>query len=311
MTRRKLAAATVVGAALLLPASALGAAPTVATGPARNVTPATATLTGTVNPNGGETDYYFEYGAGKSYGTKTPLTPAGNGTKRVNASASIAGLTPNSTYHYRLVAVGASTVNGGDRTFATPPIPLTASITGSPNPVLFGSPFVVDGVLSGTGNGNRQVQLQATPFPYSAPYANIGNPVVTHPDGTFSIPFVGLIQTAKLRVITTSKPTVMSPEVIEQVAVKVVLHVKKAKRRGFIRLAGTVTPPEVGAQVTIQRLTSKGPKTVGSTSVKQGTNSVGTFSASVRKVRHSLYRAVLTFPSGPYVANDSLPVLVR
>lgn len=311
MTRRNLAALAVAGAALLLPASALGASPTVATGPAKNVSYSSATLTGTVNPNGSETDYYFEYGATKAYGVKTPLTPAGNGKTKVAALANISGLTPATKYHYRLVAVGTNTVNGGDRTFATPAIPLTVNITGSPNPVLFGSPFVVDGVLSGTGNGNRPVQLQATPFPYTAPFANVGNPVLTHPDGTFSITFAGLIQTAKLRVVTTTKPTVMSPELIEQVAVKVVLHVKHIRRRGFVRLAGTVTPPEVGAQVTIQRVTRRGPKKVGSASVKAGTNSVSTFSATVRKVKHSLYRATITFPAGPYVANFSEPVLVR
>lgn len=312
MHRRHLVTAlAVLAGALALPASALAAPPKVATGGAKNVTFNSATLTGSVNPNGSETDYYFQYGPTTHYGAQTPLTPLGNGKKTVEVSAPISGLSPVTKYHFRLVAVGAATVVGGDHAFTTKPVPLSVQVNASPNPVLFGSPFVIDGVLSGTGNGNRAVQLQATPFPYTAPFANVGNAVVTHADGTFSITFAGLLQTAKLRVVTTSGPVVTSPEVIEGVAVKVGLHVKRVKRRGRVRLTGTITPTQVGAQVVLQRLTRKGPRTVGTTSSKPGSSTTSVFSAVVRKYKHTLYRAIVTFPGGLYVPNSSLPVLVR
>ncbi len=311
MHRRHLVAAAVIAGALALPASAIAAPPHVSTGGAKNVTFNSATLTGSVNPEGSETDYYFQYGPTTHYTAQTPLTPLGNGKKTIEVSAPISGLTPVTKYHFRLVAVGAGTVVGGDHSFTTKAIPLSVQVNTSPNPVLYGNPFVIDGVLSGTGNGNRPVQLQATPFPYTAPFANVGNAVLTHPDGTFSITFAGLLQTAKLRVVTANPPQVTSPEVIESVAVKVGLHVKRVKRRGFIRLSGTITPTQVGAQVVLQRLTRKGPRTVGTTSSKRGTSTTSVFSAVVRKYKHTLYRATVTFPGGLYVPNSSLPVLVR
>jgi hypothetical protein len=314
MKRSHLAALTLAVGALLLPATALGAppkSPTVATGPAKSVTYSGATLTGTVNPQGSETDYYFQYGTTKGYGAQTPLTPVGNGTKNVTASATVSGLTPNTLYHYRLVAVGATTQDGGDKSFTTPKVPLTVTINASPNPVVFGNPFIINGTLSGTGNGSKPIQLQATPFPYTAPFANVGNAEVTNPDGSFSFTFAGLLQTAKLRVVTVTKPAVTSAEVIENVAVHVVLHVQRVRRAGRVRLTGTVTPPEVGAQVVFQRLTSKGPQTVGHTTVKGGTSSVARFTGLVRKRKHSLYRAAVIFTPGMFSPSTSLPVLVR
>src|SRR5205823_6066042 len=77
-------------------------APTVATGGAKGVTATSATLTGTVNPNGQSTTYYFKYGTTTNYGGTTPSGSA-SGTKNVNVSATISGLAANTTYHYRLI----------------------------------------------------------------------------------------------------------------------------------------------------------------------------------------------------------------
>jgi hypothetical protein len=48
------------------------AAPIAVTGSATNVTTTSATLNGTVDPNGRATTWYFEYGTSTSYGSKTP-----------------------------------------------------------------------------------------------------------------------------------------------------------------------------------------------------------------------------------------------
>ena len=58
-------------------------------------------------------------------------------------------------------------------TFTTPKIPLSVAIVAVPNPVTYGSSYTVEGTLSGTGGGNRQVTLQYTPFPYTAPFCPI------------------------------------------------------------------------------------------------------------------------------------------
>ena len=84
----------------------------------------TATLEGTINPLGNPmTACYFEYGPGPGYGGQAPCAslPGASGAP-VPVSGLVGGLTPNSGYHYRLVAVNAGgTVYGGDREFATLP----------------------------------------------------------------------------------------------------------------------------------------------------------------------------------------------
>ncbi|MCX6875427.1 MAG: hypothetical protein NTW21_16715 [Verrucomicrobia bacterium] len=78
-----------------------------------------ATLNGTVDPNGVATTAWFEWGTGTSYGTETAHHSAGSGY--ATFSASITGLEPNATYHFRAVANnGTDTVQGPDRVFTTP-----------------------------------------------------------------------------------------------------------------------------------------------------------------------------------------------
>ena len=109
-------------------------APTAVTGTAADVTATSATLNGTVDPNGRPTTWFVEYGTSTSYGTRTQSRSAGSGTSQVNVAAGVSGLAPGRTYHYRLVATSdAGTSNGADRTFAAGASP--AAVTGSPSAV--------------------------------------------------------------------------------------------------------------------------------------------------------------------------------
>lgn len=106
------------------------AAPAVTTSAASGVTATTATLNGTVNPEGAATTYQFQYGTSTSYGSVAPASPAsaGSGSSVVSESASLTGLSASTTYDYRLVATNATgTTDGGNQTFTTP----AASSTGS------------------------------------------------------------------------------------------------------------------------------------------------------------------------------------
>jgi hypothetical protein len=96
--------------------------PDVTTGAASQITDTTAHLDGTINPDGVNADYQFEYGTDTSYGSVAPAAPvaAGNGSSDVAASADPTGLTPGTTYHFRLNGTNVNgTVNGGDSTFTT------------------------------------------------------------------------------------------------------------------------------------------------------------------------------------------------
>lgn len=299
--------------ALPAPDSAIAAtAPSVTTGGSSHVTFSSAILYGWVNPHGLPTNYVFQYGTTSGYGGQTPLAPAGNGTITIKFSQTVSGLHPGLTYHYRIVAVSpAGTTNGKDRTFKTGSVPLSVQIAGVPNPVVFGSPFVVEGHLSGTGAANHEVVLQANPFPYVGGFKNVGNPEIASAVGAFSFPYVGLLENAQLRVVTVGKPVVSSPVVVENVAVRVSFHARHTRRHRFVRLYGTVAPAEVGALVGFQLLRPGRSVNEGGTVVKAGTPTVSRFSRVVHIRHRGLYRALVKVSDGAHVSNYSAPILIR
>jgi hypothetical protein len=143
---------TTIALIALAATPALAAAPTATTGDATGLTDTQAALAGTVNPQGQLTSYAFQYGTTTAYG-QTALTSAGSATRDTPVSADLAGLTPGTTYHYRVIATNADgTTVGADRTFRTtgtapapPPAPsattggadvngASATLSGSVNP---------------------------------------------------------------------------------------------------------------------------------------------------------------------------------
>lgn len=110
--------------------------PVATTSPATNVAATTATLNGTVNPGFGATTWHFEYGTTTAYGSVTPDQGAGSGGVDQSASAALAGLTPGTTYHYRVVAENSEGVSpGADRTFTTAAVPSLPGPSPDPGPV--------------------------------------------------------------------------------------------------------------------------------------------------------------------------------
>lgn len=81
-----------------------------------------ATLTGILNARGQETTYSFQYGTSTDYGSATETKSAGAGTEDIAVEETLAGLTPATTYHYRLVATSAGgEAKGDDRELTTEP----------------------------------------------------------------------------------------------------------------------------------------------------------------------------------------------
>lgn len=96
------------------------APPVAASRPASAASESGATLNGVVDPDGLETTYHFEYGSTTSYGTSVPVPDASVGTSAQAVSQSITDLSPESVYHYRLVATSsAGTSYGEDVAFTT------------------------------------------------------------------------------------------------------------------------------------------------------------------------------------------------
>ncbi len=114
--------------------------PIVTTGSATSISSNSATLNGTVNPNDKSTTYYFQYGTTASYGSSTSTENAGAGSADVSVRASITGLNPDTTYHYRLVATNSEgTSYGEDMTFTTTSTPTEPKIALSRTQLYFGA----------------------------------------------------------------------------------------------------------------------------------------------------------------------------
>ncbi|MDB6028314.1 MAG: regulatory domain of in-like proprotein convertase, partial [Verrucomicrobiales bacterium] len=103
--------------------------PTTTTAPATSITTASAILNASVNPNGSDTTFYFQYGPDTNYGSSTLVTNMGAGVIAQSISAAIGGLNPGTTYHFRVVASSsAGSGNGADASFSTlPVVPATAT----------------------------------------------------------------------------------------------------------------------------------------------------------------------------------------
>jgi phosphodiesterase/alkaline phosphatase D-like protein len=198
-------------------------APTAATGAASGITNTQASLAGTVNPAGQLTSFAFQYGTSTAYGQQSALTSAGSGSADAPVSANLAGLTPGTAYHYRVIATNASgTVVGADRTFTTtgtapPPAPKpgvttgsasvsgsTASLTGAVNPngvetsyyFEFGTTadYGTQTAPQSAGSGSQAVSISSalsglkasTTYHYRLVAVAPGGAVATGDDATFS-----------------------------------------------------------------------------------------------------------------------------
>jgi hypothetical protein len=104
--------------------------------PATGVTTTSAVLNGRVDTGGHQAEWQFEYGTSTAYSQATPINtiPAGGGS--VTVSASVTKLNPNTTYHFRLVAIsgiGSAYLeidHGVDLTFTTRPTGTLGLVSG-------------------------------------------------------------------------------------------------------------------------------------------------------------------------------------
>lgn len=177
--RKFITAVACVGTLLALGAPAAFAAgePAVSTGTATAITPTTATVSGTVNPEGQSTTYYFEYGTTTSYGSQTSVAEAGSGTADVKVSTSIEPLVPNTTYHYRLVATnGSGTTLGTDVSFKTPKPPAPVAVVRHATSVTQTS-ATLNGTVNPAGQTTSYVFEYGTTTAYGAqtPTASAGS----------------------------------------------------------------------------------------------------------------------------------------
>lgn len=291
-------------AALAVPAVAQAAtAPAVSTGGAASVTPVSVRLTGTVDPNGADTTYQFQYGTTSAYGAVTAEAQlTGDGRKTVTAD--VVGLAPATTYHYRLIAHNArGLAKGSDRTFKTKIQPLGVTLAATPNPLALGATTTVAGQLTGTNNAGRKVVLQSNPFPYTQGFQPVGNELVTDGGGFFSFGLQAVPFNTQYRVALPDKPSVVSPIVVVSVTPIVSTHVTRTHVRAGTEVAfrGTIRPQLDGTPMAVQRRKRGVWVTIAGMAAHHSSSSSSTYLKHVRLSHSGLYRVYAGVANGAYV----------
>ena len=311
---RRLGLATAAAVLVLAAPAWAVSAPSVTTGRATGVGPTTATLNGTVNPNGSGTTYFFQYGRTTHYSAGTQATSAGSGTRGVHASAAIGGLAGNTTYHYRLVAFNSRGITrGSDRTFKTPPIPTVAQIAVGPNPVVFGNTFIVAGHISGQPPlGGQRVALEANPFPYTGGFHQVGNTELTTSNGSYTFTIASAALTTQWRVVELDPPHAVTPVVTESVALDVPSLKVRHFSGGRLGIRGIVHPGVAGATVLVERELGHGRVHV-VTRMRTVAVSPGkaVFSHRFRLHHTGVYRVVVLSNTGAYATGATGPFIIR
>jgi len=175
----------------------LAIAPAATSTAASSITSAGAILNGTVNANNASTAVTFEYGTSTSYGTsvtasQSPVT----GKTATTVSYTLTGLTPNTTYRYRVIGVNSEgTTNGGDMSFTTlvpnPTVtgisPINGPTTGPTSVTITGTDLTAaTAVMFGGTNATGFTVNSATQITATAPAGSAGTVdiTVTTPNGT-------------------------------------------------------------------------------------------------------------------------------
>ncbi len=283
----------------------------VSTGGVADLTATGATITGTVDPNGRATQAYVQIGPTNKYGAQTSLVPVGTGDSAVPITIGVSGLTPLRTYHYRLVAVSdAGTVTGADKTFTTPRVANTLTLTAKPNPVIYGRPSIIGIALSGTGAGDAPLSLFASPFPFTGPFAAFAPGTKTDATGRTSTVVTLRTTTRYQATAVAAGQTVASPTLRLSVAPRVTIRALK-RAGGKVRFTGTIRP-RGDATVSLRRVLPNG----AAVTVKRvrAIRAPGAFFARYTIVvtrRSSRYLVHVKPDSRGLVAGDSAKVRVR
>ena len=186
-------------ATLVFSGQAHAISPTVTTGSATGITATGATLNGTVNPNNRSiSSDGFNYGLTTGYGSTIAGTPntVTSGAGNTAISATLTGLSCNTTYHFEVTATNSSgTSTGNDATFITLACaPTVTAISPTSGPTAGGTSVTITGTnftgatavtIGGTAATGITV-VNSTTITGTTPAGTVGaqDVVVTTPNGT-------------------------------------------------------------------------------------------------------------------------------
>jgi hypothetical protein len=281
-----------------------------------DVGPRSVVLRTTIDPNGAETRYHFEYGSSTRFGTRTPERTVAAGDSPVALTEPLDRLRPYKRYYFRLVATNSvGTTNSRNRTFTTArePTAITLSVAGKSTP--WGDGVQVYGRVSGTGRRGIPVGLERQAFPYFEPFTTAGTPPAVMADrfGRFRIFVPALFGATHLRASTRTAVVVTSPIVTAQVRVKVGAAAVRAGRKK-VRIRGSSVPATPNGRAVLQRRTARGGWTfVAARNVRRQSATRSRYAFKVKRARKvRVYRVrVIARDGGEHVPGTSRKVKVK
>jgi hypothetical protein len=131
------------------------------TGAASGIGQSTATVSGSVNPEGARATVSFQFGATTAYGQTTPGQTTGPDNAADAFSAALTGLPAGTTIHYRAVATSDfGTQVGADQTLTTQSPPVVPGKASAGHARVSGT--AVSAPITCTGNTSCNVSLKLT-----------------------------------------------------------------------------------------------------------------------------------------------------
>jgi hypothetical protein len=283
--------------------------PVVVTRRATNISQTSATLNGTVNPEGQATSYSFQYGTTSAYGSQTPSTSAGSGAEAAAVSAAIGSLAPNTTYHYRLAATNANgTSYSHDFSFRTAVLPGGVTLFALPDAITFGQLTNLSGRVLPPRPSHLTVTLQSAPG-RGGPWTDAGSAAVTA-SGGYTFARLSPASNTYYRVLADGAT---SPTALVSVHFRVGLRVGRLhpRRGSLVRFQGRVEPRHNGLAVRIQWLGPRGRwHTIHRTRLGGAPGGASSYSVRVR-IEHSGRYRVLVGPDATHGRGHSPAVRIR
>jgi hypothetical protein len=224
-------------------------------------------LNGSANPNGGASTAFFEWGTDTSYGNITIQTGIGT-TPQSDFQASLTGLSPYTTYHYRIDANNSGGITyGADTNFTTAWAPVPPTLV-SPGTSTAGSPGLATTTPTFTWTGaspatSFDLVILGYPSGNQISVTSVGGTAYTLPNGIlangaeyewYMVSFNSLgdesSQSSPLFFTTAAAPTVVTlPETNVVGAV-------------YARLAGSVNPNNASTTAYFEYGTTTGYGTI-------------------------------------------------
>ena len=190
------------------------------------------------------------------------------------------------------------TILGGIAVLALAPLALAAkppkqnpalTIVAKPNPVVYGGTTVISGRHGGAQNGGKQVTLRSDPFPFGS-FTNVAS-VTTAANGNYAFPRQRPLVNTQYQ---TRQGGTTSATGLVLVRSRVSLNVSDSTPASGqrVRFSGRSCPEHDGLAVGIQRRTSRGFRTIRSTTLKPSTR-CSVYSRTFRVFRDGTYRTVV------------------